>query len=1027
MLSSWRAISSEGARLTISSGEGKTGKGMVMEFDLSNVYGYTIAQKDFSIDLPSNYQFTFDMKADIPVNNFEFKLLDADGNVYWIKKLNVEYPKQWEKQRIKKRHITFAWGPAGGGEIRKVAKIEFVVSSGLGGKGKVFIDNFRLEPIDDNLAKTARADFDASSMAKSGEPLLNEKGTLIQNWKGSNAQEWLSINFNHLKEIGGLTIDWDSTNHATAYDVQLSDDGKEWATAYTVTNGNGGRDYVYLPEKDARVLRVNMKQSAIGKGFGISRLEVKGPEFSQSPNDFFSTLAREAPQGYYPKYFLGKQCFWTVVGTSGDTKEALINELGTIEVDQQRFSLEPFLFVDGKLITWNDVERKQTLLGDYLPIPSVTWKYGSLTLTIRAFAPGTAGNSQLIVTYKIENEGSANPKGRLFVALRPFQVNPPWQWLNKVGGASRIDSIRNVNGLLYVQDKVVIPISGPDGFGATSFDSGDILEYLKEGKLPATQRSIDSRGFASAALQYDYDCPGGVSREFHVVVPFHNYSGSPTPGMRDGADIYTSLALAATSQFWISKLDRFQIKLPAFSQPIINTIKSQLAYIFINRDGAGIQPGSRSYERSWIRDGSLTSTALLELGITDEVKEYIDWYATYQFPGGKIPCVVDQRGGDPTNEHDSHGQFIYAVMQYFNFTKDTAWLRSKFETVVKTVRYIQSLRAERKTDLYKNGTPEQRACYGLVPESISHEGYSAQAMHSYWDDFFVLRGLKDATSIAAILGEKQHAAEFASERDDFRTDLYASMRLAMKTKKINFIPGCVELGDFDATSTTIGIHPANELGNIPELQLHNTFDRYYAYFLKRREGKTEWKDYTPYENRVIGSFVYLDQKERAYAAMEFFMKDRTPAAWNQWGEVVHRDKSTPRFIGDLPHTWCGSDFIRSIRAMFVYERESDTALVIGAGIADAWVKDSAGIVVTGLPTYYGNISYSIKKVETKKVGTQVQVQIERMTQMPSGSVVLKSPLSAKVKSVRVNGRAARVVNKNEIRIPSLPASIVLTY
>lgn len=1021
-LSGWKAIPSEGARLNITTGEGKNGKAMVMEFELLGVYGYTIAQKDFPLDLPSNYQFTFDMKADIPVNNFEFKLLDDKGNVFWIKTLNVEYPKNWEKQRIKKRHLAFAWGPAGGGDIRKVAKIEFVVSSGVGGKGKVFIDNFRFEPIDDNLAKAARGDYDASSMKKGGEPTMNERGTLLQNWKGSNEQEWLSVNFNYLKEVGGLIIDWDKDNYATAYDVRLSDDGKDWSTAYTVTNGNGGRDYIYLPEKGARVLKINLKKSKNGKGYGITRLEVMEPEFSQSPNEFFKALAKESPKGFYPKYFLNQQSYWTIVGTSGDTKEALINEQGAIEVDQLRFSLEPFLYIDNKLITWNDVSLTQSLLNDYLPIPSVQWTYGGLQLTVRAFSAGTAGNSMLIASYTIENKGGSNPKGKLFIALRPFQVNPPWQWLNKVGGASRIDSMELHNGMLFVQDKTVIPISAPSGFGATSFDSGDIMEYLQNGVLPSAQSAVDRNGFASAALEYDFNVPSGVAKEFHVVVPFHQWRETPTPNMRDGAHIYVTMALNATQQFWESKLDNVHITLPSFAQPIINTIKSNMAYIFINRDGAAIQPGSRSYERSWIRDGSLTSTALLEFGVKDEVKEFIDWYSRYQFPSGKIPCVVDQRGGDPTNEHDSHGEFIYAVMQYYNFTKDTAWLRTKFENVVKTVRFIQSLRAERKTDVYKNSTAEQRACFGLVPESISHEGYSDRPRHSYWDDFFILRGLKDAAMIADILGEKKYAKEFADERDDFKKDFYASIRLTMKNHNINYIPGCVELGDFDATSTTIGINPANELGNIPEPQLHNTFDKYYEYFKKRRDNTIDWKDYTPYENRIIGSFVYLDQKGRAHEVMNFFMKDRRPQAWNQWMEVVHRDPLTPKFIGDLPHTWCGSDFIRSVRAMFVYERERDDALVVGAGIADEWLNDPNGISVSNLPTYYGNISYSMKQQ-----GTKVFVELWGNAKPGSGRIVVKSPLSRKIRSARLDGKKIGVQKNQELYVKNLPAKLELLY
>jgi hypothetical protein len=778
---------------------------------------------------------------------------------------------------------------------------------------------------------------------------------------------------------------------------------------------------VYLPERDARFVRIRCQKGG-GGSYAIAAMAVKGPEFSGHPNDFFSSIARDARRGCFPRYFLGEQSFWTVVGTSGDDREALINEQGAIEVDRLGFSMEPFLYLDDSLITWADVQPEQSLENDYLPIPSVTWKRGGLEMTVRTFSAGAPGNSLLIASYRIFNRGGASPRGTLFIALRPFQVNPPWQWLNQVGGATRIDSIRNDRGRLLVNDKTVIPLVLPTAFGAVGFDQGDITDYLRRGVLPATEEARDARGFASGALRYDFNVTSGHEVEFHVVVPFHRWTGSPTPNMRDGADAYVRLAHDATRQFWESKLDRVHISLPPFAKPIINTIKSNLAYIFINRDGPGIQPGSRSYERSWIRDGSLTSTALLELGITDEVREFIDWYGRHQFPSGKIPCVVDTRGGDPTNEHDSHGQYIYSVMSCFAFTHDTTWLRSQFGRVVRTVRYIRSLRAERKTDRYLTGTPVERACFGLVPESISHEGYWAKPMHSYWDDFFVLRGLKDAAAMAHILGERELEKEFSAERDDFVHDLYASMRLAMANTGIDYIPGCVELGDFDATSTTVGVSPGNELGRIPEPQLHNTFDRYYEFFRKRRAGIIDWKDYTPYENRIIGTFVYLDQKERAHDLVDFFMRDRRPPAWNHWAEVVHRDRSAPRYIGDMPHTWCGSDFIRSIRAMFVYEREQDTALVVGAGIRDSWLDDPAGVDVGGLPTYYGTLAYSMRKSEHTVV-----VEMSGDIRVPRNRIILKSPLSASIRTVRINGKKSTAVHGRDIEIRKLPARIEITY
>jgi len=108
----------------------------------------------------------------------------------------------------------------------------------------------------------------------------------------------------------------------------------------------------------------------------------------------------------------------------------------------------------------------------------------------------------------------------------------------------------------------------------------------------------------------------------------------------------------------------------------------------------------------------------------------------------------------PPRSTNSNGEFIYCGAPVLSLHEDSVWLRGKFDPVVKTVRYIQSLRSERKTDTYRNGTPEERALYGLVPQSISHEGYSDVPRHSYWDDFFILRGLKDAAAIAGILGEK---------------------------------------------------------------------------------------------------------------------------------------------------------------------------------------------------------------------------------------------------------------------------------
>jgi hypothetical protein len=244
----------------------------------------------------------------------------------------------------------------------------------------------------------------------------------------------------------------------------------------------------------------------------------------------------------------------------------------------------------------------------------------------------------------------------------------------------------------------------------------------------------------------------------------------------------------------------------------------------------------------------------------------------------------------------------------------------------------------------------------------------------------------------------------------------------MEIKNIDYIPGCAELGDFDATSTTIGVNPGGELGRIPEPQLTATFDRYFQFFRDRRDGREGWRDYTPYELRTIGTFVFLGQRERAHEALAFFLNDQRPAGWNHWAEVVWKDPTTPRFIGDMPHTWVGSDFLRSIRSMFVYEREQDTTLVFGAGLDPRWLDDPGGVEIGNLPTYFGNVGMSLHRT-----GDTVHVRLDGRLARKPASIVLVSPLRVPLRSARVDDAPVLPGPNGDILLDHIPAVLTLTY
>src|SRR5262249_11393268 len=166
-------------------------------------------------------------------------------------------------------------------------------------------------------------------------------------------------------------------------------------------------------------------------------------------------------------------------------------------------------------------------------------------------------------------------------------------------------------------------------------------------------------------------------------------------------------------------------------------------------------------------------SALLEMGFTREVQEFVRWFANYQTADGRVPCCIDRRGPDQVTENDSPGAFIFTVAEYYRFTHDVGFVSDMWPHVVKAVDYMSTLRKRRMTEEYR--AADKLAFYGLLPESISHEGYAGHPVHSYWDDFFALRGLKDATELAGVVGDDDHAAKFATLRDAFRETLYASI------------------------------------------------------------------------------------------------------------------------------------------------------------------------------------------------------------------------------------------------------------
>jgi len=1004
---------------------------MRLDFDFHGGAGYAVAHRALPVDLPGNYELSFWIRAKAPPNDLEVKLIDSTGdNVWWLDRKNYTYPERWTHYVIRKRQISFAWGPRGGGVLHHAAAIELAITAGTGGRGTVWIDDLTLTPLPPVPAHPLAPQAAASTSMPAHPAVLAVDGDTSTEWHSSaSSGAWLALDLRGQREFSGLTIVWDQRNFARDYDVQTSNDNRTWTTAYSVHDGDGGHDFIYVPESESAWIRLVMHRSSRGRGYGVREVIAEPIPWAASLNAFDFAVARAAPRGNFPRAFSDSvQSYWTVIGAPAGRRDALVSQDGAVEVNKGAFSLEPSLFAHGRWITWADVHASQSLARGDLPIPTVHWQAGHRddpAVTTTAWVGGPADSAVLFVRYRVANREHTSQPATLFVAIRPFQVNPPWQFLNTPGGAAPVrklmydGTVVRVNGGHRGGGETVIPVTRPTGFGASSFDAGGVMPHLRHGNIPSAQHAIDTLGRADAVLAYGLRLPPNGHRDVVVAVPFH--TARPGHALTDAAaNAVATESRSRTRDEWAQREDRVTVTLPPSVAQLARTLRTTQAYILIDQDGPAIQPGTRSYARSWIRDGALISESLLRTGHPDPVRAFLEWYARYQFPNGKVPCCVDHRGADPVPENDSNGEFIYLVREYFRYTSDTTVLATMWPHVQRAVAYLDSLRLSERSTAYL--TPGNHLFYGLLPASISHEGYSAKPMHSYWDDFFALRGFKDAAAIAHVLGKDETAVRYTAIADQFRGDLIASINGTMASHHIRFIPGSAELGDFDATSTTIALEPGGEQSHLPAAALAYTFDRYWHLHQQRASGATPWTSFTPYELRAVGSFVRLGKPERSLALLSWFIRYQRPAPWNQWAEVVWHDPATPRFIGDMPHAWVGSDFIRSFLDLFAYDRESDSTLVLGAGIPERWARSTAGVAIRGLRTPYG-----ILDLTEREQGDTAWLKISGTLRPPGSGLIARAPFPRRPRTATVNGVPATLTAGGGVIVHALPSTVRFTY
>src|SRR6185503_12336429 len=202
---------------------GRRGRAMQLAFDLGNTSGYAVARRELPLDLPDDFELTFELRGEAPINNLEFKLTDRTGeNVWWYRRADYEFPGAWRQVRIKRKQIEFAWGPIADHTLRRIAAIELVVSTGKGGgNGTVEIDELALRPL---------------------PPVTGPMPAPVATWeRTSGGAPTYTVDYGRERDFGGILVSW-GARFADAYLVSLSRDGAAWHDLATIRRGDGKLD-----------------------------------------------------------------------------------------------------------------------------------------------------------------------------------------------------------------------------------------------------------------------------------------------------------------------------------------------------------------------------------------------------------------------------------------------------------------------------------------------------------------------------------------------------------------------------------------------------------------------------------------------------------------------------------------------------------------------------------------------------------------------------------------------------------------
>jgi hypothetical protein len=648
---------------------------------------------------------------------------------------------------------------------------------------------------------------------------------------------------------------------------------------------------------------------------------------------------------------------WTMIGNPQRKREAIVDPRGLVTPWFDGWSLDVWLEVDGKLFAPSrlaDSEIEQSLR-ENLPIVVTIFHAGDLLVRLEAFAIEQDKREFIIEQISVENPTRSSLSASLYLSVRP--LNPEGVGLvNDIviaGGAKQSPSITEIASsqktllamtytTILINHAPGVFLPQPDTIACSNFDDGDVALALPN--LNGKTHAHCDAGLATATSAYRIELGANENKTITALMPMEREElDEDEVNPKSQIPNFKSDLRSETTSLWRDQLARgMRVRLP--DEQLQNAFDANKAFLLLLHDGESITPGPWLYHQFWFRDAAYMLNALDKLGYHDESQQVIERFGRRLQKDGYMWATE--------GEWDSNGAAIWSMVEHARLSGDKNLLSGNYWGLLRMASWINSKRQKAKDKTQKSNRASH---YGLLPPGPSAE-HLGPSDYFYWDNFWGLAGLRDATQVAEWLQQPEDAKNLRANYESFRADVDASLALVAQ-----------RIGRAAMPASPYRRLDAGMIANLAALYPLRLFD---ANDPRIIDTITELKEFAWMEDAyfshvghsALGTYLSLH-------VAQCLLFQRDPAAWKiihwvlrhasstfTWAEGIH--PITRRGgMGDGHHGWALADFLLVVRNALLFE-ENDH-LVITPVMPEDWTAEMNVIKVEDAATYFGKVSFTI--------------------------------------------------------------------